>query len=108
MPESPEEARQRGIEEGRIQERLDGHDKHFTAINGQLRQIADRFGDMVLQVQRLADTDIARQQQAAVVTQALQNATAKRWAPWARVATVISAVTALVGVGVSIYLASRA
>lgn len=101
------DAHRRGMDEGRTAERLDGHDRHFAMINGQLRSVADRMAEMVLQMQRLADADVARVQQATVVTQALQNATAKRWTPWARLATVIGAVTAIVATGVSIYLAAR-
>jgi len=59
MPELPEAAYDRGHLAGEIAARLDGHDKHFTDINGQIKRLITEVHDLVLAVQRLADQGIA-------------------------------------------------
>lgn len=83
-------------------------------INGQLGNIADRLGEMVLQIQRLGDQQASRTQRDAEVAQALREATsarlatqAARWSPWAKIMTVCGAAAGLIAAGLSIYLATR-
>lgn len=59
MTESPQEAYDRGVGVGRIEQRLTEYDKHFKTINGSIADTARELHDLVLQVQRLADQAVA-------------------------------------------------
>jgi hypothetical protein len=96
---------ERGHLQGEVAARLAGHDKHFSAINGSLADIAREIRDMRLAVQRLADS--AASDRATVVTTAaaLKDAeTARRdkteqsWTPVQRLFAAVAALAAVVGV----------
>ncbi len=59
MPETPQDAYDRGIEAGRIEARLDEYAQHFKVINGSIERTATGMHEMSLQIQRLADQMIA-------------------------------------------------
>jgi hypothetical protein len=44
-----------GLEDGKILQRLDGHDKHFDRINGSMEKIAARLGGVELLLQQIMD-----------------------------------------------------
>jgi hypothetical protein len=93
-----------GLAAGRIAERLDGHDKHFTDINGSIGRLADEMHGMALAVQRLgqaADAD-----RATVITtatalekaaQARRDNSESRWSPTMRLTVIIAALAAVAG-----------
>jgi hypothetical protein len=98
-----------GVAAGKIVERLDHHDRHFRTINGSIDRLADRMGDVALQVQRLADQAIARDATAVALAAALKNAEEVRrhqgeqkWSPVSRTIAVILAVATVAGVVIAL------
>jgi hypothetical protein len=87
---------------GGIEARLAGHDKHFAAINGNLRDIAERLAILNMQIQRLADSADADRRTVVTTAAALKEAkeisdraSAHRWTPWQRAAVLMGAIAAL-------------
>jgi hypothetical protein len=59
VTETPQEAYDRGVDAGRIAQRLDEFTRHFQVINGSIGDSARELHSLALQVQRLADQAIA-------------------------------------------------
>jgi len=98
-----------GMAAGKIAERLDHHDRHFTAINGSIERVAGHMAELVLELQRLADQAVARDATAVALAAALKEAEESRraqgeqkWSPVSRTITVILAVATVVGVIITI------
>lgn len=88
----PEDAYDRGHLAGSIAERLAGHDRHFSLINGSLVDIAREMRDLRMAVQRLADQAVARDATVITTAAALKDAeearrdrTEQSWSPWAKI-----------------------
>jgi hypothetical protein len=103
----------RGIEAGKIEQRLDGHDKHFEAINGSLEKVASNLADLNLGIQRLVDSGQADRATVLTTAAALKAADdarrdkgEQRWTPFQRG---LAAIAGLAGLGALIYevLSSR-
>jgi hypothetical protein len=111
VPETPQEAYDRGEVAGQIAARLAGHDQHFEAINGSLAKIADEMHELTLAVQRLGDQAISRDATVVTTAAALKDAEAARWdrsdrswdrsdrswSPLARLSAAIGGAAALIG-----------
>jgi hypothetical protein len=107
---TPADDYDRGHIAGGVDARLAGHDVHFRTINGSIERLANEMHALTLAVQRLGDQAISRDATVVTTAAALKDAEDARrsagttsWAPWAKLATGITAAAALVGV----YLAFR-
>jgi hypothetical protein len=121
MPESGEDAYERGHLAGEIAARLAGHDHHFAQINGSIEKTAQSLVGMSQEIvvlsraiQRLTDQSVAdavtRVTTAAALKEAEEgrrNKIDQRWSPLARTITVILAITSVVSVVTALYLALR-
>lgn len=114
--ETNQEAFDRGVGVGRIEQRLAGYDDHFRLINGSIAKTATELHTLGMQVQRLADQAVADGQtrvstaeavekarrDAAAAVEAERRARVDRsdtsWSPVQRLAVVLGAVGALVAV----------
>lgn len=99
---SDPDAYRRGQADGARDERLDGHDRHFAAINGQLVEVALRLSELVLIAQRLGDQADANARTVVATAAALEKAAAARresaeqsWSPIQKVLAVILAAVAI-------------
>jgi 1-deoxy-D-xylulose 5-phosphate reductoisomerase len=115
MPETTQEAYDRGNEAGRIEQRLSQYDEHFRTINGSVAETAKELAKLVMQVQRLADQAVADAKTRVTTAEAVEKArrdaaealeservvrkeqTDSRWSPWARAITVVAAIVGVVG-----------
>jgi hypothetical protein len=95
----------RGHAAGEISERLREHDHHFMRINGSMEKVATRLGDLILQVQRLADAAEADRQTVVTTAAALKDADAARrdssetrWSPLMRLGIATGVLAALASV----------
>ena len=100
MPD--DSAYERGVSAGEIAQRLHDHDRHFTALNGSLGDVAAELRTLTLAVQRLGDA--AESDRATVITtatalekaaQARRDTSESRWSPTAKVIAVIGALAAV-------------
>lgn len=116
MPESYES----GVADGKIIERLDGHDRHFARINGSIEALAKRMGNVELLLQQIIDkadfrfnsasaAQDARDATVASVAIALEkkeearrDTSSQRWTPIQRVLAVLVALATLIGAVVTI------
>jgi hypothetical protein len=112
VPESSQEAYERGEAAGQITARLAAHDVHFAAINGQLARVAAEMHAMTLALQRLGDQAVAREATVLTTAAALKAAddarrdkTERSWSPLARISLILGVVVAVVGLATTIYLA---
>jgi len=110
MTESPQDAYNRGVDAGVIDTRLAGHDKHFTAINGSLADMAREMHELTLAVQRLGDGAVARDATVITTAAALKDAEAARrdkseqsWTPLARATVLISTVVTVAALILAVY-----
>jgi hypothetical protein len=96
---------ERGHAAGTISERLREHDRHFERINGSMDMVGLRLGELVMQVQRLADA--AQADRATVVTTAAALKAAEdarrtkaesSWSPLGRLALIAGILASLGGV----------
>lgn len=94
----------RGVIAGAIEARLQGHDRHFSDINGQLGRVADELAGLKLAVQLLASQAIARDATVVTTAAALKDAdearrnTAERsWSPWSRGLAILAGAVGVVG-----------
>jgi hypothetical protein len=104
VPETPQEAYDRGELAGQIAARLAGHDQHFAAINGSLADLAREMHDLTMAVQRLGDQAVSRDATVVTTAAALKDAEAARrdkadrsWSPLARLSAAIGGAAALIG-----------
>jgi chromosome segregation ATPase len=90
---------------GRVDERLAGHDSHFKMINGSLKEIAANLASLNLSMQRMEDS--AKSDRATVVTTAKALREAEdarrdkgeaRWTPVQRLTMLLGSMGAVVGV----------
>jgi len=100
------EAYRRGQAEGEIRARLDGNDRRFDAMNGQLGKIDGRLQDMVRVLQGVQNQTTASVEQQRAVAQALRDQATKAWAPWAKVLAVVGAAGVVASVVIA-YVATR-
>jgi hypothetical protein len=105
VSETPQEAFARGVDAGRIEARLDGHDQHFQSINGQLVKIFERLSSMDAGVQLLAQQAISRDATVITTAAALKDAeearrqkTETRWTPLTRMVAVIGALAGVAAI----------
>jgi hypothetical protein len=92
-------------ERGKIDQRLDGHDKHFDQINGSLKDVAANLSDLNLGIQRLVDSAEADRATVLTTAKALKDAEEARrdkgearWSPVQRLAALLGSMAAGVGV----------
>lgn len=115
-----------GDEAGRIAERLASHDKHFAMINGNIADLVNKVGDLVLAVHALNATVLADRTMAAsdrasdsatvaTTAAALRNAEIARrergeqsWTPWQRLIALLGGLATLVGLVVGLVALVRA
>lgn len=98
--ETPEEAYKRGEDQGKVLARLDGHDEHFKAINGNVARFATESANLAASVQELRADLKGRDVTAATLVAAdnkrrleLEDAAKKsevNWMPWARLFIIIT------------------
>lgn len=105
MPESAEDAFERGTVAGKIEARLADHDRHFSLINGSLERVASELHDLKLAVQRLGDQAVSRDATVITTAAALKDAEAARrdkadqsWSPMTKIIAVIGALGVIVAV----------
>lgn len=105
MPESAEDAFERGTVAGKIEARLADHDRHFSLINGSLERVASELHDLKLAVQRLGDQAVSRDATVITTAAALKDAEAARrdkadqsWSPWAKIFAGLAAIGVIVGI----------
>lgn len=101
---------ERGVTAGAIETRLADHDRHFSAINGHLADIAQTLTQVELDLQRLADQAVSQAASAASTAAALHadgesrlRESDRRWTPVQRVAVILSLLVA----AVALYAALR-
>jgi hypothetical protein len=99
----PDDAYERGVSAGEIVQRLNDHDRHFTALNGSLGDVARELGRLTLAVQRLgdaADADRATVKTTATALkeadQARRDTSASHWSPLTRFGIAVAALAAVV------------
>jgi DNA anti-recombination protein RmuC len=103
----------RGVAAGEIAQRLKEHDRHFAQINGSMERVADRLGEMAMQMQRMADamssdratvltTAEALEKERASAAEVLKkerdtqrDTTERRWSPLTRFGIAAGALAAL-------------
>lgn len=59
MSETPQEAYDRGVDAGRIEQQMAEFRQHFIVINGSIADTAAELRNLGMQVQRLADQAVA-------------------------------------------------
>ena len=112
----PDESYERGHIAGGIAERLDSHDRHFSAINGSLADVARELHVLNMGMQRLGDQadasartvittaaalkDAVKTQQEAMQAQQVERDRA--WSPMARLVVVVSGLAATVSIVVAL------
>jgi hypothetical protein len=104
----------RGHTAGGIAERLDSHDRHFTAINGSLEKIAANLGLQTLALQRLADQNVSRDATVITTAAALKDAEEARrdkstqsWTPVSKALALLGAAVTVAGLIITIVLAAK-
>jgi hypothetical protein len=114
MTETPEAAYTRGETAGGIRARLEGHDRHFAAINGHLADLALEMHQLTLAVQRLGDQAEASAATVITTAAALKAADDARrreadrsWSPVAKALAVVGGIAALLAAAVSVYAVTR-
>jgi hypothetical protein len=104
VPETPEQALERGRREGATAAELREHAEHLDKINGQIGKFADNLSEVVLALQGLTHTIEANARTVLATAAALeqqrvqrQQAAEHRWSPLARLSWVIGVLVGLVG-----------
>jgi len=112
MATTPRETSSRAFDRGReageiagqISARLEGHDRHFEAINGSIAKVAAELHVITLTMQRLADQAAARDATTVATSQARRDAgeaqrytAADNWSRWQKVFAVLAAIGVVVG-----------
>jgi hypothetical protein len=99
----------RGIEAGKIEQRLDGHDKHFERINGSLEKMAVNLAELNMSIQQLVDSGKADRATVLTTAAALKAADdarrdrgEARWTPFQRGIAIIATLAAVAGIIVAI------
>ncbi len=94
----------RTFEDGRIAERLDGHEKRLAAINGSINKVGTELEGVRLELQRLGDNAIAASATVIATALALEKAdTARRiksdtnWSPIQKVIAIVGPVLVAIG-----------
>jgi hypothetical protein len=92
-------------EHGKIDQRLAGHDKHLSQINGSLEKVADNLAKLNLGIQQLIDSAAADRATVVTTAKALKDADDvrrdrgdARWTPVQRLAAILGGMAAAVGV----------
>jgi hypothetical protein len=104
----------RGHLAGEIAARLEGHDRHFSTINGSLERIAANLEKQTLAIQRLGDQAESAAKTVITTASALKDAEAARreksnqsWTPVAKGLAILGSAVAVIGLIVTIVLATR-
>ena len=90
-----------GVAAGEIAQRLREHDQHFAAINGSVGDVADKLGQLTLQMQRMADAMTANEATVIKTAAALKEAkeaSERRWSPATRLSVIIGSLAAVASV----------
>jgi hypothetical protein len=92
-------------QQGRIDQRLDNHDKHFEQINGSMQKVATNLAELNLGIQRLIDSSAADRATVLTTAKALKDAEEARrdkgeqsWSPVQRLIAITVALAAIAGV----------
>jgi hypothetical protein len=110
VSEHPESDYRQGVAAGRTDERLDGHDKHFSEINGSIKDLISEVHGMRLAVQQLSLQAIARDATVVTTAAALKDAdqarriqeqqrqeqSESRWSPMAKAIAIVGVLAAVV------------
>ena len=78
LPDDPRSDYDRGVEAGRIEQRLDGFDKHFAAVNGSIDRCADRLTELGTGIGELREDARLRDERVAVAAATLAQETERR------------------------------
>ena len=96
------EAYDKGLEAGKVLQRLDGHDLHFARINGSLESVSKEMHALTLAVQRLGDQAVSRDATVITTAKALKDAedarrdkTEQSWSPLTRLSLVLGVLVSL-------------
>lgn len=94
----------KGLEAGKVLQRLEGHDRHFERINGSLESVATELREVKLALQRLGDQAVSRDATVITTAAALKDADQARrdqseraWTPLSRAYLILGVVGAAVG-----------
>jgi hypothetical protein len=105
VPETPEQAHERGRRDGATAAQLREHAEHLDKINGQIGQFASQMADMVLALQGLTHTIEANARTVIVTAAALeqqrvqrQQAAESKWSPLVRISLAIGVVAGLAAI----------
>lgn len=110
---SESEAREQGYAAGKIDERLEGHDRHFALINGSLEKVATNLAIQTLAIQSLVDQAKASEATVLATAKALKEADEARrnksdssWTPVQRLIAVVGGLAVVIGatLGIATYL----
>lgn len=114
MPETPQEAYDRGAIAGQIAAKLAEHDEHLDRINGSMEKVASELHHVNLALQRLSDQFDASARTAVTTAAALKEAdevrrasTEQRWSPIQKLLAVLAGAVGVVGVVTAVWLAVR-
>lgn len=116
--ESNQEAFARGTAAGKVEARLDGHDRQLAAINGSVARTADALtelsihvSDLKLEVQRLRDQNVARDATVLTTAAALKDAEEARrnrseqaWSTPLKLTAILAGLATVVGTVVGLAL----
>jgi methyl-accepting chemotaxis protein len=94
------ESYERGVTAGQIAQRLKEHDQHLDKINGSMGDVADKLGQLTLQMQRMADALDADRATVITTAKALKDAkeaSEQRWSPLTRFGIAVGTLTGLGG-----------
>jgi crotonobetainyl-CoA:carnitine CoA-transferase CaiB-like acyl-CoA transferase len=112
MPETPQEAFDRGTVAGEIAARLADHDQHLAKINGSMGDVAKELHEVSLGMQAIKDQQLAEAKERLATASALEKADHARrqarldtrWSERARAALVVcGALLAVAGIAFGIY-----
>jgi len=92
----------KGLEAGKVLQRLDGHDAHLERINGSMEKVATELAGVKLALQRLADQAVSRDATVITTAAALKDAEQARrdqaersWSPVSRLSLVLGVLVSL-------------
>lgn len=104
----------KGVEAGKVLQRLDGHDMHFARINGSLERVGDELHGLKLEVQRLSDQAKADAKTLIITAVALKDADQARrdaeqdkWTPVQKAIAVVGVLAVVAGVVVAVIFGAR-
>jgi hypothetical protein len=113
MPETPQEAFDRGVIAGDVAAQLNQHAQHLTKINGSMADVAHELKELNLAIQKLSQQAVARDATVLTTAAALKDADQARrdkdthaWTPFTRLMAALGGLAAL-GSLIGLYLLLR-